>query len=69
MGSVFRPKPKPPAPPPTPTRPEVSQVTATSATSKSDMARGKGRSNTILTGPKGAKDEYLTLGKKSLLGK
>ena len=68
MGSVFR-KPKPPAPPPTPTRPEVSQVTATSATSKSDMARGKGRSNTILTGPKGVKDEYLTLGKKSLLGK
>ena len=68
MGSVFR-KPKPPAPPPTPTRPEVSQATATSATSKSDMARGKGRSNTILTGPKGVKDEYLTLGKKSLLGK
>ena len=66
MGSVFRQKPKPPAPPPTPTRPEVSQATATS---KSDMARGKGRSNTILTGPKGAKDEYLTLGKKSLLGK
>ena len=65
MGSVFRSKPTPPAPP-TPTRPEVSQATATS---KIDMARGKGRSNTILTGPKGAKDEYLTLGKKSLLGK
>ena len=58
MGSVFRSKPTPPAPP-TPTRPEVSQATATSATSKSDMARGKGRSNTILTGPKGATDEYL----------
>jgi hypothetical protein len=72
MGSVF--KPKPPAPPPpapvvAPTAPEVSQATATSMDGyDSRKTKAKGRSTTILTGPKGVEEETLTLGKKSLLG-
>jgi len=73
MGGVFRPK--PPAPPPpaptpiTPTAPEVSQATATSMDGyDSRKTKAKGRSTTILTGPKGVEEETLTLGKKSLLG-
>ena len=70
MGSVFRPK--PPAPPPvapTPTAPEVSQVTATSMDGyDSRKTKARGRSTTILTGPKGVEEETLTLGKKTLLG-
>ena len=69
-GAVKRLAPKPPAPPapvyvPTPTAPEVSQATATA---KSDMARGKGRSTTILTGAKGLGDNKLTTSKAQLLG-
>ena len=69
-GVVKRLAPKPPAPPapvyvPTPTAPEVSQATATA---KSDMARGKGRSTTILTGAKGLGDNKLTTSKAQLLG-
>ena len=69
-GVVKRIAPKPPAPPapvyvPTPTAPEVSQATATA---KSDMARGKGRSTTILTGAKGLGDNKLTTSKAQLLG-
>tara|TARA_R100000951_G_scaffold46338_1_gene39373 strand:+ start:330 stop:527 length:198 start_codon:yes stop_codon:yes gene_type:complete len=64
MGSVFK-KPKPPSPQPTPTRAEVSQAVSISQT---DMARGKGRSSTILTGAKGLGDNALTTSKKSLLG-
>jgi hypothetical protein len=30
--------------------------------------KAKGRSTTILTGPKGVEEETLTLGKRSLLG-
>jgi len=64
MGGFFRPK--PPAPPaPTPTKVEVSQATSLSQT---DMARGKGRSSTILSGAKGLGDNALTTTKKSLLG-
>ena len=70
MGSVFRPK--PPAPPPvapTQTAPEVSQVTATSMDGyDSRKTKARGRSTTILTGPKGVEEETLTLGKKTLLG-
>ena len=72
MGSVF--KPKPPAPPPpapvvAPTAPEVSQATATSMDGyDSRKTKAKGRSTTILTGPKGVEEETLTLGKRSLLG-
>ena len=31
--------------------------------------KARGRSTTIMTGPKGVQDETLTLGRKSLLGK
>ena len=69
MGSVFRPQPSPPPAPPTPTAPEVSQSTATSMDGyDARKAKARGRSTTILTGPKGVEDESLTLGKKSLLG-
>jgi hypothetical protein len=72
MGSVFRPKPPspPPAPPaPAPTTAEVSQSTAVSADGYDSMkTKRKGRSATVLTGPKGVEDETLTLGRKSLLG-
>ena len=61
---------KPQAPPasvytPAPTKAEVSQVTSTSAM---ELARGKGRSSTILSGAKGLGDNALTTTKKSLLG-
>ena len=71
MGGVARkvlPKPTPPPAPvyvPTPTKPEVSQATAIS---KTDMARGKGRTSTILTGAKGLGDNKLTTQKFTLLG-
>ena len=71
MGGVARKVlPKPPAPPapvyvPTPTAPEVSQATAVA---KTDMARGKGRTSTILTGAKGLGDNKLTTAKATLLG-
>ena len=75
MGSVFRPKPPSPPPPPapapvTPTAPEVSQATATDMSgydARKDKARG--RSTTIMTGPRGVQDETVTLGRRSLLGK
>ena len=70
MGGVARKIVKPPTPPapvyvPTPTAPEVSQATAVA---KTDMARGKGRSSTILTGAKGLGDNKLTTSKATLLG-
>ena len=70
MGGVARkilPKPPAPAPvyTPAPTKAEVSQATSTSAM---ELARGKGRSSTILTGAKGLGDSALTTTKKSLLG-
>ena len=72
MGSVFKPKPPspPPAPPtPAPTTAEVSQSTAVSADGYDSMkTKRKGRSATVLTGPKGVEDETLTLGRRSLLG-
>ena len=74
MGGVFRPKPPAPPPPPapapvTPTAPEVSQRTATSMDGyDARKTKAKGRSTTILTGPKGVEEETLTLGKRSLLG-
>ena len=74
MGGVFRPKPPAPPPPPaptpvTPTAPEVSQSTATSMDGyDARKTKAKGRSTTILTGPKGVEEETLTLGRRSLLG-
>ena len=67
-----RPTPAPaPAPTPvvSPTAPEVSQATATSMDGyDARKTKAKGRSTTILTGPKGVEEETLTLGKRSLLG-
>ena len=75
MGSVFKPKPPPqPTPPPaptpvTPTAPEVSQSTATSMDGyDARKTKAKGRSTTILTGPRGVEEETPTLGRRSLLG-
>ena len=71
MGGVARviKPPKPPAPPapvyvPTPTKPEISQATM----GKKDMARGMGRTSTILTGAKGLGDNKLMTSKQTLLG-
>ena len=68
---ISRPKPTP-APAPVmvaPTAPEVSQSTATAMDGyDSRKTKAKGRSTTILTGPKGVEEETLTLGKRSLLG-
>ena len=70
MGGVARkvlPKPSPPPAPvyvPTPTKPEVSQATM----GKKEMARGMGRTSTILTGAKGLGDNKLTTQKFTLLG-
>ena len=75
MGSVFRPKPPAPPPPPTPapvtpTAPEVSQATATAMDGyDSRKTKARGRSTTILTGPKGVEEETPTLGRRSLLGR
>ena len=72
MGSVFRPK--PPAPPPAPiavapTAPEVSQSEATNMDGyDARKTKAKGRSMTIMTGPRGVEDQTVTLGRKSLLG-
>ena len=75
MGGVFRPKRPTPAPPPaptpvvTPTAPEVSQATATAMDGyDARKTKARGRSTTILTGPKGVEEETLTLGRRSLLG-
>jgi len=69
----FRPTPKPtppPAPVVTPTAPEVSQATATAMDGyDSRKTKARGRSTTILTGPKGVEEETLTLGRRSLLGR
>ena len=63
--------PKPPAPPtPAPTTAEVSQSEATSMDGyDARKTKAKGRSMTILTGPKGVQDETVTLGRPSILGK
>ena len=63
-------KPSRPAPvAASPTRAEVSQATATSMDGyDSRKTKAKGRSMTIMTGPRGIEDETLTLGRKSLLG-
>lgn len=58
-----------PTPPPTPTAPEVSQATATAMDGyDARKTKARGRSTTILTGPRGVEEETPTLGRKSLLG-
>ena len=67
----FKPTPAPaPAPVVTPTAPEVSQATATAMDGyDARKTKARGRSTTILTGPKGVEEETLTLGRRSLLGR
>ena len=64
---IFKPKPAP-APVPTPTAPMVSQSQAADAYD-ARKTKARGRSTTIMTGPKGVEEDTLTLSKKSLLGK
>ena len=55
---------------PAPTAPEVSQSTATAMDGyDSRKTKARGRSTTILTGPRGVEEETPTLGRRSLLGK
>jgi len=71
VARIVRPSRPTPAPAPviTPTAPEVSQATATSMDGyDSRKTKARGRSTTILTGPKGVEDQTLTLGRRSLLG-
>ena len=67
---IFSP-PKPPAPPtPAPTTVEVSQATATSMDGyDARKTKAKGRSMTVLTGPRGVEEETVTLGRPSILGR
>jgi len=59
-----------PTPTPTPTAPEVSQSTATAMDGyDSRKTKARGRSTTILTGPRGIEEETPTLGRRSLLGR
>ena len=65
-----RPTPAPAPTPVTPTAPEVSQATATSMDGyDARKTKARGRSTTILTGPRGIEEETPTLGRRSLLGK
>ena len=73
MGSVFKPRPTPaPTPVPTPVSPTVAEVSQSEAMNAdgydSRKTKAKGRSSTIMTGPKGVEEETLTLGRRSLLG-
>ena len=65
-----RPTPAPAPAPVTPTAPEVSQATATAMDGyDARKTKSRGRSTTIMTGPRGVQDETVTLGRRSLLGK
>ena len=60
----------PPAPAPAPTQAEVSQATATSMDGyDARKTKAKGRSMTVLTGPRGLEEETVTLGRPSILGR
>jgi len=74
VARIIRPSRPTPAPTPspviTPTAPEVSQATATSMDGyDARKTKARGRSTTIITGPRGVQDETVTLGRRSLLGK
>ena len=69
VARIVRPSRPTPAPAPTPTAPEVSQATATAMDGyDARKTKARGRSTTILTGPKGVEEQTLTLGRRSLLG-
>ena len=58
------------APATTPTTAEVAQATATSMDGyDSRRTKARGRSMTIMTGPKGIEEETVTLGRASILGR
>ena len=70
IARIVKPTPPPAPPTPAPTTAEVSQATATSMDGyDSRKTKAKGRSMTIMTGPKGIEDQTVTLGRRSLLGK
>ena len=71
VARIIRPSKPTPAPAPvTPTAPEVSQATATAMDGyDARKTKARGRSTTILTGPKGVEEETLTIGRRSLLGR
>ena len=70
VARIVRPSKPTPAPTPTPTAPEVSQSAATDMDGyDARKTKARGRSTTVLTGPRGVEDETLTLGRRSLLGK
>ena len=67
---ISKPKPTPAPTPVTPTAPEVSQATATAMDGyDARKTKARGRSTTILTGPRGIEEETPTLGRRSLLGR
>ena len=72
VARIVRPSRPTPAPAPviTATAPEVSQATATAMDGyDARKTKSRGRSTTIMTGPRGVQDETVTLGRRSLLGK
>ena len=74
MGSPRRRPPPPPPPPPAPKPVKVMTPTACEVEQSGDAyavrTKRRGRSQTILTGPRGVEDEQnLTLGRRSLLGR
>ena len=67
---IFSPPKPPAAPAPAPTTAEVSQATATSMDGyDARKTKAKGRSMTVLTGPRGLEEETVTLGRPSILGR
>ena len=67
VARIIRPSRPTPAPAPviTPTAPEVSQATATAMDGyDARKTKSRGRSTTIMTGPRGVQDETVTLGCK-----
>ena len=67
---ISPPKPAPAPVAPAPTTAEVSQATATSMDGyDARKTKAKGRSMTILTGPRGVEDQTVKLGRPSILGK
>ena len=70
IARIVKPTPPPAPPTPAPTTAEVSQATATSMDGyDARKTKAKGRSMTVLTGPRGLEEETVTLGRPSILGR
>ena len=71
VSRIIRPRPTP-APAPIAVAPTVAEVSQSEAMNADGYdarkTKAKGRSATIMTGPKGVEEETLTLGRRSLLG-